>query len=71
MEDIDKEIEYYEKMLGLDKNDPQSRNQKKQLKQELETDNMFDLFTCVDNILGDEYAIFKSESEGEEPKDYL
>ena len=70
MEDIDKEINYYEKMLGLDKNDAQSRNQKKQLKQELETDNMFELFTCVDNILGDDFAIFGDDNDQEDPSQF-
>jgi hypothetical protein len=65
MDDLDKEINYYQKMLGLGSDDPSTRNQKKQLKEELETDNMFDLFTCVDGILGEDYAFFNEDEDNE------
>jgi len=63
MEDDDREIAYYEKMLGLDKKSG-TKNSRKQLKQELETENLLDLFTCVDHILGK--GDYLNSSSGEE-----
>ena len=52
---IDKEIADLEKKLGTKK-----RSDKKTLKKELQDENMFELFTCVDHILG------KDDLEGDE-----
>jgi hypothetical protein len=66
MDEIDKEVHYYERMLGLDRTDPDSKNIKKQLKQELENDNMLELFTCVDSILGRDYGLLELPSSEDE-----
>ena len=48
MAQLDREIAYYEKMLGVDSGD---NNMNNLLKEELERDNMWELFSCVDAIL--------------------
>lgn len=51
-DNLDKEIKYYESMLGLDTEDPE---RKRLLELELKNENMYDLFSCVNNILGEKF----------------